>query len=152
MRAPTTPILLSALAAAALAACASEPAAAPSTAVASRTVQGDDRVERTQAVEVTATVLAIDHASRPYGQSVWSGKPAGVLGISIGGGGTAMAQQHLRNVLTYLDMPTLQQPEVFLTASDGFFDAGGGIAAPDTKKFLQGWMDRYLAWVKAHTR
>ena len=64
MRAPTTPILLSALAAAALAACASEPAAAPSTAVASRTVQGDDRVERTQAVEVTATVLAIDHASR----------------------------------------------------------------------------------------
>jgi chromate reductase, NAD(P)H dehydrogenase (quinone) len=95
---------------------------------------------------------AIDQASRPYGQSAWAGKPAGVLGISVGAAGTSMAQQHLRNVLTYLDMPTLQQPEVFLKAEDGFFDAGGGIARPDTKKFLQGWMDRYLAWVKAHAR
>lgn len=93
---------------------------------------------------------AIDHASRPYGQSAWSGKPAGVIGVSIGQAGTAMAQQHLRNVLTYLDMPTLQQPEVFLQARDGFFDAGGGIASPDTKKLVQGWLDRYLAWVKTH--
>lgn len=48
---------------------------------------------------------AIDHASRPYGQSAWSGKPAGVLGASIGPNGTAMAQQHLRNILAYLDCP-----------------------------------------------
>lgn len=93
---------------------------------------------------------AIDHASRPYGQSAWSGKPAGVLGISVGAAGTSMAQQHLRNVLTYLDMPTLQQPEVFLQATDGFFDAAGGIASERTRKFLQGWMDRYVAWVKTH--
>ena len=44
---------------------------------------------------------AIDHASRPYGQSAWAGKPAGVLGVSVGAVGTAMAQQHLRNVLAY---------------------------------------------------
>ena len=50
---------------------------------------------------------AIDHASRPYGQSVWAGKPAGIIGVSVGAMGTAMAQQHLRNVLACLDVPTL---------------------------------------------
>jgi chromate reductase len=48
---------------------------------------------------------AIDHASRPYGQNAWRGKPAGVIGVSVGAIGTAMAQQHLRNVLSYLDVP-----------------------------------------------
>ena len=85
---------------------------------------------------------ALDHASRPYGQSAWGGKPAGVLGISIGAIGTACAQQHLRTILAYLDMPTLGQPEVFLTAKEGFFDASGAIANEGTRKFLQGWMDR----------
>jgi chromate reductase len=91
---------------------------------------------------------AIDHASRPYGQSVWGGKPAGVLGVSVGAIGTAVAQQHLRNTLAYLDVPTLGQPEVFLQAKEGLFDAAGNIG-PDSRKFLQGWMDRYVAWVKA---
>jgi chromate reductase len=90
---------------------------------------------------------AIDHASRPYGQSAWAGKPAGVLGITIGAAGTSMAQQHLRNVLVYLDMPTLAQPEIFLQAREGFFAADGSIASADTRKLLQGWLDRYLAWV-----
>lgn len=92
---------------------------------------------------------AIDHASRPYGQSVWAGKPAGVLGVSIGAIGTATAQQHLRNILAYLDMPTLGQPEAFIQMKDGLFDPDGGIGA-DSRKFLQGWMDRYVAWVKRH--
>ncbi len=92
---------------------------------------------------------AIDHASRPYGQSAWAGKPAGVLGVSIGAIGTAMAQQHLRNMLAYLDMPTLGQPEAFIHAKDGLFDSNGNIG-PDSKAFLQGWMDKYVAWVKAH--
>ena len=95
---------------------------------------------------------ALDHASRPYGQSAWGGKPAGVLGISIGQIGTACAQQHLRTILAYLDMPTLGQPEVFLTAKEGFFDASGAIANDGTKKFLQGWMDTYVAFVKRHTK
>ena len=47
---------------------------------------------------------AIDHASRPYGQSAWAGKPAGVIGVSVGAVGSALAQQHLRNVLAYLDV------------------------------------------------
>jgi len=95
---------------------------------------------------------AIDHASRPYGQSAWTGKPAGVLGVSIGAIGTACAQQHLRCILAYLDMPTLGQPEVFLTAKDGFFDGSGAIANDGTRKFVQGWMDAYLAFVKRHTK
>jgi chromate reductase, NAD(P)H dehydrogenase (quinone) len=93
---------------------------------------------------------AIDHASRPYGQSAWSGKPAGVIGASVGAPGTSMAQQHLRNILAYLDMPTLGQPEVFIQVKDGLFDEGGNLANADTKAFLQGWMDRYVAWVKKH--
>lgn len=92
---------------------------------------------------------AIDHASRPYGQSAWAGKPAGVLGVSVGAIGTAMAQQHLRNVLAYLDVPTLGQPETFIQAKEGLFDESGNIGA-GSKDFLQGWMNRYVAWVKQH--
>ncbi len=92
---------------------------------------------------------AIDHASRPWGESVWGGKPAGVLGISVGVIGTALAQQHLRNILAYLDVPTLGQPEVFLQSKDGLFDADGNIG-PDSRAFLQAWVDRYVAWVKQH--
>ncbi len=92
---------------------------------------------------------AIDHASRPYGQSVWAGKPAGVLGVSVGAIGTALAQQHLRNITAYLDMPTLGQPEIFLQAKEDLFDKDGNIG-PASKDFLQGWMGKYVAWVKAH--
>jgi chromate reductase len=92
---------------------------------------------------------AIDHASRPYGQSAWAGKPAGVLGVSVGAVGTAMAQQHLRNILAYLDVPTLGQPEAFVQAKEGLFDPAGNIGA-DSRKFMQAWMDSYVAWVKKH--
>ncbi|MBN9341601.1 MAG: NAD(P)H-dependent oxidoreductase, partial [Comamonadaceae bacterium] len=85
----------------------------------------------------------------PYGQSAWAGKPAGVIGTSIGAIGTALAQQHLRNVLAYLDMPTLGQPEAFVHAKDGLFDAEGNIGEA-SRAFLQGWVDKYVAWVKRH--
>ncbi len=94
---------------------------------------------------------AIDHASRPYGQNAWAGKPAGIVGVSIGAIGTAVAQQHLRNVLGYLDCPTLGQPECFIQAKEGLFDSSGGIGS-DSRAFLQGWMDRYVAWVRMHAK
>jgi len=78
-----------------------------------------------------------------------AGKPAGIIGVSVGAMGTALAQQHLRNVLASLDMPTLAQPEAFIHAHAGLFDAAGNIGA-DSSKFLQAWMDRYLAWVAQH--
>jgi chromate reductase len=92
---------------------------------------------------------ALDHASRPYGKSAWAGKPAGVIGASVGAIGTAMAQQHLRNVLAYLDMPTMGQPEAFIHAKEGLFDDDGNIGA-GSKEFLLGWLDRYLSWVRKH--
>lgn len=92
---------------------------------------------------------ALDNASRPYGQSAWAGKPAGVIGVSVGAAGASMAQQHLRNILAYLDMPTLNQPEAFIQWKDGLLDENGGIGE-QSRKFVQGWMDRYADWVKRH--
>jgi chromate reductase len=92
---------------------------------------------------------AIDHASRPYGQSAFEGKAAGIVGVSIGSIGTAVAQQHLRNVLAYLDVATLGQPEVFIHAKEGLFDGDGNIAAT-SREFLQGWMDKYVAFIRMH--
>jgi chromate reductase len=92
---------------------------------------------------------AIDNASRPYGQSAWAGKPAGVVGISVGPVGTAVAQQQLRAIMAYLDMPTLGQPEVFIQNKEGMFDDKGHIAET-SKQFLQGWVDKYVAWIKSH--
>lgn len=94
---------------------------------------------------------ALDHASRPYGQSAWAGKPAGIIGMSIGAISTAVAQLHLRTILAYLDMPTLGQPEAYLQNKEGFFDDAGNIANAETRKFLHGWMDKYVAWVKKLT-
>ena len=92
---------------------------------------------------------AIDHASRPYGDSAWAGKPAGLIGVSAGAMGTALAQQHLRNILAYLDMPTMGQPEAFIRQTDALYDEAGNIGQA-SRDFVQGWMDGYVAWVKKH--
>jgi len=94
---------------------------------------------------------AIDHASRPYGKNAWQGKPAGMIGVSIGAIGTSMAQQHLRNILAYVDVPTLAQPEAFIQAKDGLFDADGNIGAA-SREFIQQWMNAFAAWVRGHQR
>jgi chromate reductase len=86
---------------------------------------------------------AIDHGSRPYGQSVWGGKPAGAIG-------TALAQQHLRNILAYLDVPTLGQPEAFIQNKPGLLDPQGHVGIEDAKQFLQAWVDKYVAFVRQH--
>lgn len=90
---------------------------------------------------------ALDQGSRPYGQSVWAGKPAGIIGVSTGAPGTAMAQQHLRNVLSYLDLPVMRQPEAYLQMREGMFDGAGNIG-PASRQFLQNWMDQYIVWIK----
>jgi chromate reductase len=90
---------------------------------------------------------ALDQGSRPYGKSVWAGKPAAVIGVSPGAMGTALAQQHLKNVLSFLNMPTLCQPEVFLQYKEGLLDKDGHIAEA-SRGFLQGFIDAYTAWVR----
>jgi chromate reductase, NAD(P)H dehydrogenase (quinone) len=92
---------------------------------------------------------AIDHASRPYGQNSWSKKPAGILGVSPGAAGTALAQQHLRNILSHMDVPTMGQPEAFIQMKEGLFDESGNIGE-SSRKFLQNWMTSYVAWIKKH--
>ena len=72
-----------------------------------------------------------------------------VIGVSVGAMGTAMAQQHLRNVLAYLDVPTLGQPEAFIHAKEGLFDEAGQVGA-ESRQFLQTWINRYVAWIQKH--
>ena len=93
---------------------------------------------------------AIDHGSRPSGKSSWARKPVGIMGASPGAVGTAVAQQHLRTILATLDAPTMGQPEAFVQVKEGLFDAAGNIGE-GSRKFLQGWMDRYVAWIRLHT-
>jgi chromate reductase, NAD(P)H dehydrogenase (quinone) len=91
---------------------------------------------------------AIDIASRPYGKNSFAGKPAGVIGTSPGAIGTALAQQHLRSVLTYLDVPMLAQPEAYLQFSEGLIDAGGAVTKESAAKFLQDWVDAYVGFIE----
>lgn len=91
---------------------------------------------------------AIDIASRPWGANSFAGKPGAVIGTSIGAPGSAMAQQHLRNTLAYVDVLLLAQPEVFVHFKDELIGADGTISNEDTKQFLQGFVDNYVAWVK----
>lgn len=85
---------------------------------------------------------ALDQGSRPYGKNVWAQKPAGVIGTSPGAMGSALSQQHLRNVLTFLDMPTLNQPEAFIQWNENIIDQHGNLLER-TKIFLQKWLDAY---------
>ena len=95
---------------------------------------------------------AIDIGSRPWGTNSFAGKPAAVIGASIGSTGTALAQQHLRNVLAYLDMPVLAQPEVFIHFKEDLVGEDGSIGNDGTRKFLQGFVDNYVAWVRRFVR
>lgn len=90
---------------------------------------------------------AIDLASRPYGDSAFARLPAAVIGASVGAIGTAMAQQHLRNILSYLDMAVMPQPEAYLHFKDGLVDADGRITRQDTREFLEDYVDRFVAWI-----
>jgi chromate reductase, NAD(P)H dehydrogenase (quinone) len=93
---------------------------------------------------------AVDIASRPWGTNSFAGKPGATIGISVGATGTGMAQQHLRNILLYLDVPLLAQPEVYIQFKEGLIDDEGNISSEGTQKFLQGFVDKYVAWVTRH--
>jgi len=89
---------------------------------------------------------AIDWGSRPYGQSVWDGKPAGIAGASPGAIGTALSQAQLRNVLAAVGVKVLPLPEVFFHFAGEPFDAQGGVTDARTRQFLQGFVDRFVQW------
>lgn len=78
---------------------------------------------------------AIDWASRPYGDSAWSGKPVAVMGASIGAIGTARAQYHLRQSFVFLDMDPVNQPEVMINAPQSL-DAHGDLTDDETRELI----------------
>ena len=91
---------------------------------------------------------AIDIGSRPAGMSSWVGKPAGVLGTSMGALGTALAQQHLRQVLAAVNMPVLPQPDAYVRYHGELLAENGDLLDTGTKAHLEKWVSAYEAWVK----
>ena len=79
---------------------------------------------------------AIDWISRPYGQNSFAGKPVLIMGATIGNLGTAIAQSHLRQMLTYLDMQVIGQPELYIGPAQTIPDGEGNIVDESTKELL----------------
>jgi chromate reductase len=93
---------------------------------------------------------AIDVGSRPYGQSVWHGKPGAVMSVSPGGIGGFAANHHLRQSMVFLNVPMMQQPEAYVGGIDKAFDAEGNLTNESTKGFFTAFMTAYAAWVETH--
>ncbi|MGO1242749.1 MAG: NADPH-dependent FMN reductase [Sphingobacterium sp.] len=89
---------------------------------------------------------AIDVGSRPYGESVWDGKPALVVSNSISGLSGFGANHHLRQSLVFLNMPTMPQPEVYLPSVQDFFDGNGKLTKSDTGDFLKDVLKSFVAF------
>ena len=90
---------------------------------------------------------ALDIASRPYGQSAWNGKPGGVVSVSPGALGGFGANHHLRQVLTFLNVFTMQQPEAYVGRIADAVDEKGEIVNPGVQDLLKGFMGAFAAWV-----
>lgn len=91
---------------------------------------------------------ALDVGSRPYGSSVWGGKPALVVSQSPGNLSGFGANHHLRQVLTFLDIYPLQQPEVYIPYTMNLFDESGKLTNQDTKGFLQNAVNAFVEYSK----
>src|SRR5215217_2230176 len=89
---------------------------------------------------------AIDWASRPYGDSAWNGKPAAIMGASIGTIGTARAQYHLRQICVFLNVFPINQPEVMIANASERFDAAGNLTHEATKKFIRQLLQVLVDW------
>jgi len=91
---------------------------------------------------------AIDIGSRPSGKSVWNGKPGAVFSNSPGNLSAFGANHHLRQSLVFLNIPTMQQPEVYLPHINKMLDENGNLNDKDTKDFLKKAVDAYIEWFK----
>ena len=89
---------------------------------------------------------ALDVGSRPYGASVWDRKPGAIVSSSPGAIGGFGANHHLRQSLVFLNVPTIQQPEAYLSHADKLFDEQGKLVSDGTRKFLQEFMQAFSNW------
>jgi chromate reductase len=92
---------------------------------------------------------AIDWASRPYGDSAWTGKPAAIMGASVGKLGTARAQYHLRQVFVFLNVYAVNQPEVMIGNAAEQFDADGNLTNETTKDLIRQLLGNLVRWARA---
>lgn len=90
---------------------------------------------------------AIDVGSRPYGKSVWSKKPAAVIGVSPGALGAFGANHHLRQSLVFLDMPVLQQPEAYIGNIGNQLDSAGRPSNDNLTTFLRSFIAAFGDWI-----
>ena len=90
---------------------------------------------------------ALDVGSRPYGQNVWNNKPAAVVSVSLGALGGFGANHHLRQSLTCLNVPVMQQPEAYIGNVADLLDENGKLKKDDTRKFLNSFTDAFAAWI-----
>ena len=95
---------------------------------------------------------ALDVGSRPYGKSVWSGKPGAVVTASLGGIGGFGANHHLRQSMVFLNVPIMPQPEAYIGGVDKLFDPQGSLANEGTAKFLGTFMQAFGDWIEANIR
>jgi chromate reductase len=95
---------------------------------------------------------ALDVGSRPYGHSVWDGKPGAVVSVSPGALGGFGANHHLRQSLVFLNVPTMQQPEAYIGSAAGLFDAQDNLTSDGTREFLQKFALAFSDWVEIHAR
>jgi chromate reductase len=95
---------------------------------------------------------AIDVGSRPYGSSVWSGKPAAIVSVSPGAVGGFGANHHLRQSMVFLDMPMLQQPEAYISGAANLLGADGKLNNDSTKQFLKKFADAFATWVETNAK
>jgi chromate reductase len=91
---------------------------------------------------------AIDWASRPYGDSAWSGKPAAIMGASIGSIATARAQYHLRQMFVFLNVYAVMQPEVMIGNAHEKFDAEGNLMDETAKGLIRQLLEKLVADVR----
>jgi len=90
---------------------------------------------------------AIDWASRPYGKNSFSRKPSAIIGTSIGAIGTAIAQTHLRGVLSFCNSPLMNAPEAYIQWKAGLVDGDGNVTVQSTQDFLRTWMRELHAFI-----
>lgn len=91
---------------------------------------------------------AIDWASRPYGDNAWNGKPAAIMGASIGAIATARAQYHLRQMMVFLNMFPLNQPEVMIGNAQDRFDSQGNLTDDVTKDLIRQLLQNLIEWTR----
>jgi len=90
---------------------------------------------------------AIDVGSRPYGKSVWDGKPGAVVSVSPGAIGAFGANHHLRQSMVFLNVPMMQQPEAYIGNAKALFDDTGALISDSTRTFLQKFLQAYALWI-----